>query len=279
MPVEVTDEQLEEFYGFALDLAKKAGALISDAFHKEKTIDTKTCDADLVTATDGAVEKLVFSLIRKKYPTHKLIGEETTAQTGAQLELTNDPTWIIDPIDGTTNFVHRIPEVAFSLGVTINKQAVFGIVFLPVKNQMYTAQRGRGAFLNGHKLWCSGQTDLKHSVIVIEGGSSRDAAILEKKITNVHRMVSASHGIRSYGSAAVNLCRVAQGSGDAYVEYGIHIWDFVAGMLIAEEAGAFAQDPEGGPVDLMRRRILAAASPALAKQMSEILIHIDLGTD
>ncbi|KAK7481662.1 hypothetical protein BaRGS_00027035 [Batillaria attramentaria] len=279
MPVEVLDHQLKEYYTLALEVAEKAGEVIRDAFNKEKMIDTKSCAADLVTVTDQAVEKLVFSLIREKYPTHKFIGEETTAETGEKLELTDHPTWIIDPIDGTTNFVHRIPEVCFSLGVTVNKEVVLGVVYLPILNQMYTSQRGQGAFLNGEKLTASGQTDLKQAVVICEGGSSRDADIVEKKIANIHRLVSASHGIRSYGSAAANLCRVAQGAGDAYVEYGIHIWDFIAGMLIAREAGAVIMDPSGSAIDLMGRRVLAASTQSLASQISSVLTHIDMGRD
>ncbi|KAK7114447.1 inositol monophosphatase 1-like [Littorina saxatilis] len=279
MPVEVLDHQLREYYTVALEVARKAGEVIKDAFKKEKTIDTKSSAADLVTVTDQAVEKMAFAFLKEKYPSHKFIGEETTAETGEKLQLTDDPTWIIDPIDGTTNFVHSIPEVCFSLGITVNKEPIIGVVYLPVLDQMYTAQKGQGAFLNGEKLKSSGQTDLKKAVVICEGGSSRDPDIVEKKLTNIHRLVTASHGIRSYGSAAANLCRVAQGAGDAYAEYGIHIWDFVAGMLIASEAGAVVKDPSGSEVDLMSRRVLAAATPSLATQLSDLLIHLDMGRD
>ncbi|XP_076449070.1 inositol monophosphatase 1-like [Babylonia areolata] len=279
MPVEVPDHQLKEYYDVALDAAKKAGKMILEAFKKEKQVDTKSCAADLVTATDQAVEKMAFTFIRGKYPQHKFIGEESTAESGTKLELTDDPTWIIDPIDGTTNFVHSIPEVCFSLGITVNKEPVIGIVYLPVRDLMYTAQKGRGAFLNGEKLSASGQTDLKKAVVICEGGSSRGEEVVKKLVENMHRLISASHGIRCYGSAAYNLCRVAQGCGDAYVEYGIHIWDFIAGMLIAREAGAVICDPTGGEIDVMNRRILAAATPSLVPQLSSLLVHLDMGRD
>lgn len=279
MSDDISDHQLKEFYQVAIEVAKKAGHLIRDAFLKDKNIDTKTNSADLVTATDKAVEQFSFSFIREKYPDHKFIGEETTSETGAQLVLTDHPTWIIDPVDGTTNFVHCIPEVCFSLGVTVNKEPVIGVVYLPVLEMMYTAQKGKGAFLNGEKLTASKQTDLSKAVVICEAGTSRDAEIVQKKMTNIHRLVEASHGIRCYGSAAYNLCRVAQGAGDAYVEYGVHIWDYVAGLLVATEAGAVTMDPTGKEVDLLNRRILAASTPQLASGISQLLVHLDMGRD
>lgn len=279
MPVEISEHEIEEFFSIAVDVAKKAGQMIKDAFLQDKNINTKTNPADLVTATDQAVEKCSFTFLREKYPNHKFIGEETTSETGAQLELTDDPTWIIDPVDGTTNFVHCIPEVCFSLGVTINKQPVIGVVYLPVLDKLYTAQKGKGAFLNGEKLTASKQTDLSKAVVITEAGTSRDAQVVQTKINNFHRLVSASHGIRCYGSAAYNLCRIAQGAGDAYVEYGVHIWDFVAGGLIATEAGAVTIDPTGKEFDLLSRRILAASTAMLASQISQLLDHLDMGRD
>lgn len=277
--MEVSEEELNDYYAVALEVAKKAGEVIRNAFWKEKTVDTKCSAADLVTATDKAVEKLCFSLIKDKYPDHRLVGEETVSEEDCKITLTDQPMWVIDPVDGTTNFVHSIPEVCFSLGVLINQQPMIGVVYLPVTEQMYTSRRGHGAFLNGKKLQVSRQTDLKKAVVICEGGSSRDENVVKVKMENIHRLVSASHGIRAYGSAAHNLCRVAQGAGDAYVEYGIHIWDFAAGMLIAQEAGAVVVDPAGLQVDLLNRRILAAASAPLAAQISSLLSHLDMGRD
>lgn len=150
---------------------------------------------------------------------------------------------------------------------------------MPVIDKMYTAQKGQGSFLNGERLKSSGQTELNEAVVLCEAGSSRDPDVVDKKLTNMRRLVTASHGIRAYGSAAHNLCRVAQGSGDAYVEYGIHIWDYVAGILIASEAGAVIKDPSGTEVDLLGRRVMAAASTSLASELSCLLIHLDMGRD
>lgn len=275
----MSEKDYEAMYDLALDLAKQAGQMIKDAFDKEKQVETKLSAADLVTETDQAVEKLVKTLIKAKFPNHKFIGEESTSETGEKCELTNDPTWIIDPVDGTTNFVHSIPEVSFSLGVTVNKTPVIGIVYVPMKEELFTARLGQGAFLNGRKLSVNDTKDLSKSVIIMEGGSSRDPEIVDAKIKNIHSMVTNSHGVRAYGSAALNLSYIAAGRGDAYVEYGIHIWDFIAGALIAREAGAVVTDPTGSELDYMHRRVLCACTPELGQQISSLLVHLDMGYD
>ncbi|XP_005097043.1 inositol monophosphatase 2 [Aplysia californica] len=279
MPVDVPDKEVQAIYDLALEVARKAGVLIREAFVKEKSVETKDSEADLVTETDQAVEKFVHDMIKAKYPDHKFIGEETFAETGQKCELTDEPTWIIDPIDGTTNFVHRVQEVSFSLGVTINKKPVIGIVYAPVKEEMFTARLGQGAFCNDQRLKANSITELKKSLGIVEGGSARDPAVVQDKITNIHSILKNCHGFRAYGSCAINLCHVAAGRGDFYVEYGVHIWDFIAGVLIAQEAGASVCDPEGGELSLLRRRLLCACTPELIVQIPPILTHLDMGSD
>ncbi|KAH9502391.1 Inositol monophosphatase 2 [Bulinus truncatus] len=275
----ITEVELDQLYETALELAAKAGQMIRDAFWKEKTVDTKSSYADLVTETDQAVESTVKSMIKSKYPNHKFIGEETTSADGNTCVLTDEATWIIDPIDGTTNFVHKIPEVTFSLGLTLNKKVVIGVVYAPVKEELFTARLNKGSYMNGKKLSVNSTTDLSKAVIIMEGGSSKGLEIVDTKIKNIHSMVTNSHGVRAYGSAALNLSHVAAGRGDAYVEYGIHIWDFIAGALIAREAGATVLDPTGSELDYLHRRILCACTPELAKEISTKLIHLDMGFD
>ncbi|KAH9502389.1 Inositol monophosphatase 1 [Bulinus truncatus] len=213
----ITEVELDQLYETALELAAKAGQMIRDAFWKEKTVDTKSSYADLVTETDQAVESTVKSMIKSKYPNHKFIGEETTSAD----------------------------EVTFSLGLTLNKKVVIGVVYAPVKEELFTARLNKGSYMNGKKLSVNCTTDLSKAVIIMEGGSSKGLEIVDTKIKNIHSMVTNSHGVRAYGSAALNLSHVAAGRGDAYVEYGIHIWDFIAGALIAREAGATVLDPTG----------------------------------
>ncbi|XP_048748193.1 inositol monophosphatase 1-like [Ostrea edulis] len=274
----MSDHSLTEYLNTAQEVARKAGEMVKEAFYKEKDLMTKESYADIVTETDQAVEKLIISLLHEKYPTHQFIGEESTAE-GKKVEWTDAPTWIIDPIDGTANFVHSIPQTCVCIGLSINKQMVVGVVHLPITGQTYFASKGGGAYCNSQRITVSKVKDLKKSVVITEAGNSRDPKILSTKMNNVHRVVEASHGVRMFGSAAVNMCTVAEGKGEVYFEYGIHIWDFAAAGIIFTEAGGVLIDPSGGDVDFLSRRVLAACNRDIADQLSPVLTHIEFDQD
>lgn len=139
--------ELDEFYDVCLKLTKEVGVVINKAFNEPKNITLKTADYDLVTETDKQVEEILILGLQKSFPDHKVIAEETASKEGGVFELTNEPTWIIDPIDGTLNFVHTYPLVAVSIALLINKRPVIGIVYNPVLEQLYTARAGKGAYL------------------------------------------------------------------------------------------------------------------------------------
>ncbi|XP_078396779.1 inositol monophosphatase 1 [Cetorhinus maximus] len=253
----------------AVAVARQAGAVICDALRKEQTVQIKSSPADLVTETDQNVEKMIISTLKEKFPSHSFIGEESVAD-GAPSILTDNPTWIIDPIDGTTNFVHRFPFVAVSIGFSVNKQSEIGIVYSCVEDKMYTARRGQGAFCNGKQLKVSGQEDISKALIVTELGSNRTPEILRTVLSNMEKLISIpSHGIRALGTAAVNMCMVATGGADAYYEMGIHCWDMAAAAVIVTEAGGVVMDISGGPFDLMSRRVIAAGSRAIAERIAQ----------
>ncbi|GCB69914.1 inositol monophosphatase 1-like [Scyliorhinus torazame] len=253
----------------AVAVARQAGAVICDALRKEQTVQIKSSPADLVTETDQNVEKMIISTLKEKFPSHSFIGEESVAD-GAPSILTDNPTWIIDPIDGTTNFVHRFPFVAVSIGFTVNKQSEVGIVYSCVEDKMYTARRGHGAFCNGKQLKVSGQEDISKALIVTELGSNRTPEIMKTVLSNMEKLISIpSHGIRALGTAAVNMCTVATGGADAYYEMGIHCWDMAAATLIVTEAGGVVLDISGGPFDLMSCRVIAAGSRAIAERIAQ----------
>lgn len=140
---------------------------------RNKVVDVKSCEIDLVTETDQAVEKLLMENLIKHFPNHKFIGEESVA-AGDQCSLTDAPTWIIDPIDGTMNFVHSFPHSCISLALFINQTPELGIIYNPVLNQLFTAQKNKGAFLNGQCIRVSDKTSLTDSLIMMEFGTSRD---------------------------------------------------------------------------------------------------------
>ncbi|CAM2727367.1 unnamed protein product [Rotaria socialis] len=257
---------------------KPDGLVVNEGFLGKKRVETKAGAADLVTEFDQRVEEILIKKLQEEFPTHKFIGEESAA-SGVKTTFGDDPTWIIDPIDGTTNFVHGFPFVAISIALAIKKQVVIGVIFNPVLDLLYSAVHGKGAFKNGRPIKCSGQTELGLSQVAGEYGSSREPDVLSAKCKNLRVIIEKVHSIRAIGSAAMNLCMVAEGSCDAYFEYGIHIWDYAAGDLIAREAGAYTCDPSGGPLNLLHRCILCTASKELAGQISPLLTHVDFPDD
>ncbi|XP_035861537.1 inositol monophosphatase 1-like [Sander lucioperca] len=260
-----------ECLNFGVSLCKQTGDVILSAFQQQKEVTLKSSPADLVTETDQRVEQLLISAIRSRFPQHRFIGEESVA-AGERLQLTDSPTWIIDPIDGTVNFVHRFPFVAISIGFTVNKQLEFGIVYSCVDDKLFTAQRGRGAFLNGAPLHTSGQEDVSRCVVVTEIGAERDDLALSTLTSNICRLLQLPvHGVRALGTAAVDMCQVAVGGADAYYHIGMHCWDIAAATIIVQEAGGVVMDTDGSVFDMMSRRVIAASSAAVAQRIAEVI--------
>uniref|UniRef100_A0A3P9HMQ2 Inositol-1-monophosphatase n=1 Tax=Oryzias latipes TaxID=8090 RepID=A0A3P9HMQ2_ORYLA len=209
----------------------------------------------------------------------RFIGEESVA-AGESCILSDDPTWIIDPIDGTTNFVHAFPFVAVSIGFSINKQVEFGVVYSCLEDKMFTARRGKGAFCNGEALQVSEQADIHQAIVATEFGSSRDPAAMDHIFRSLRNILCLPvHGVRGAGTAAINMCLVASGCVEAYYEIGIHVWDVAAGSLIVSEAGGVLMDVEGGDMDLMSRRIVAANNRTIAERIVKEIVSFTLQRD
>lgn len=260
-------------------VARTAGKVVREALRDDRKVMTKSSSVDLVTQTDQQVEQLIIQSVKEKFPTHRFIGEESVA-AGEPCVLTDEPTWIIDPIDGTTNFVHAFPFVAISIGFSVKKQMEFGVVYSCLEDKMYTARRGRGAFCNGEPLQVSQQQDIGQSIVATEFGSNRDPEVVDKIFTSLRSVLSIPvHGVRGAGTAAVNMCLVASGCVEAYYEIGMHVWDLAAGSLIVSEAGGVLLDVEGGPADLMSRRILAANNRTIADRLVEEIVSFSLVRD
>lgn len=202
--------------------------------------------------------------------------------------LTADPTFIVDPIDGTTNFVHAFPSVCISLGFTVNHEPVVGVVLNPFTNTLYSAIQGRGAFLNHNtplplKGSANGRaleplTSLSGALVAIEWGSDRAGNDFDVKVETFRKLAASKeqggamvHGLRSLGSAAMNLCAVADGSIDMYMEGGSWAWDFCAGMVIVKEAGGMLVDANPGNWNIRvdDRRILACRNGVEKKVIEE----------
>ncbi|XP_042859944.1 inositol monophosphatase 1-like isoform X2 [Penaeus japonicus] len=260
----------QKCFDVALDLVKQAGKVVREAIKKKKNIETKSSAVDLVTESDKAVEKMLISGLSEAFPDHKFIGEESVS-AGEKCVLTDEPTWIIDPIDGTMNFVHSFPYTCISVGLWVKKEALVGVVYNPVLEQMFTAIKGQGAFLNGEKLSVSGEKDLGQALVFSEMGTSRDQEKVNTVLTNITNLMPKVHGIRGIGSAALGISNVAAGWGDVFYHFGLCCWDMAAGTLLLTEAGGYVCDTEGGPFDIMRRRVLCASSQELAEKISKLL--------
>ena len=156
-----------------------------------------------------------------------------------------------------------------------------GIVYNPIANELYSAIKGQGAYLNGRSIKSSGQTELRKSQIITEFGSGRVSADMDIKVKNMRTLIERAHSLRCLGSAALNSCYVANSCADLYFEYGMHVWDVAAAVLIAKEAGCFIFDPVSGKedLDLLNRRVLIASSKELAAQVIPLLQHVFYESD
>ncbi|KDQ51105.1 hypothetical protein JAAARDRAFT_41378 [Jaapia argillacea MUCL 33604] len=263
----LTPSDLRDILYFTTNLARRAGDLIlegSKAIHgiSAKDVGEKKNSVDLVTEYDVKVEELVKEEIGRMYPEFKFIGEESYS-AGSQHPLTDEPTFCVDPIDGTTNFVHGFPFVCISIGLIYYKRPVLGVVFNPFLDQLYTGVKGQGSYLHTrgaqYKLPLAPPRplpSLSQALIAVEWGSDRSAPQITAKSDSFLRLAgdpnpSASrggdkakveggkmaHSLRSMGSAALNFSMVAQGGLDLYWEIGCWPWDICAGTVIAQEAG------------------------------------------
>ena len=213
-----------------------------------------------MTQTDKNIQKFIHEKLKFSFPTFKFMGEEEE-ESGEEdenrvleEELGNEPTWILDPIDGTTNFVHQFEFTVISLALCVEKQPVIGIIYCPVKEELFEATIGNGAFLNGKQLKINAEgLDLIQSLVITEFGATgnRSEVSVQKRMNQIGKLVRHGvHGIRMLGSAAYNLTRLATNSAQIYFEEGIHAWDVAAGALIVKEAGGFVRELNSAPMAL-----------------------------
>ncbi|RPD64573.1 myo inositol monophosphatase [Lentinus tigrinus ALCF2SS1-7] len=266
----LTQDELQSILAFTVALARSAGELILEGSAKIRSsgaVDEKKNSVDLVTEYDVAVERLVKSKLSEKYPDFKFIGEESFA-AGSRPEMTDEPTFCVDPIDGTTNFIHGFPHSCISLGLISFKRPVLGVIYNPFLEQLYTATKGGGAFLaQGMRAPARlpladpprPLPSLSQALIGIEWGSDRSLEMVEKKGESFKRLAGdpstgvvkgkMAHSLRSLGSAALNYGLVAQGGMDFYWEIGTWPWDICAGAIIAQEAGCLVAGSRDAPLD------------------------------
>ena len=270
-----------------ISLAKAAGVRILEGFSRVKNIETKSSVADLVTQYDVGVEDFLKSEILKQFPGHCFLAEESSNDDAV---LTDKPTWIIDPIDGTTNFIHTFPVCCVSIAFANQGTVIIGVVFNPVTEELWWASRGKGAYLSirggaPERLCTSGRQKVGESIIstgfcvgVFRTGLNIPEVVnLEKVVKqNFVYLANNSRDIRRIGSAACDLCYVAMGRTDAYFEFGVREWDIAAGLVILEESGGTVTSVNGSKLDLHARNFLAASTKSLATELSEHLVDVDM---
>lgn len=273
----------------ALAVARTAGSIIKEAFLNRASlhIDLKANDADLVTQVDRNVEQVVFSHLRKAFPDHRFVGEESVSESETKrtgLGSDDTPTWVVDPIDGTTNFVHGFPFVAVSIALVINNVPVVGVVYNPIMEELYHAVIGGGSYFNNTPLPLppiKPLPSLTTALIAAEYGSDRVPEILDPKMSTMHKVIAAPvRGVRSVGSAALNLCYVARGTLDLYWEAGVHAWDVAAGAVIVREAGGILANWKQGErqdgvetYDLCAREVLCVRKTAGGVEEAQKIIE------
>jgi inositol-phosphate phosphatase/L-galactose 1-phosphate phosphatase len=206
------------------------------------------------------------------------VGEESSFLKAAD-HLTDEPTWFIDPLDGTTNFVHGYPFVCVSIGLMLNKEAVVGVVYNPILDELYSARKGAGATLNGNRIHVSSTQSLGEAMIVNNVGASRDRRFLAKTFDRLNFLLSQNiRALRNSGSAAQNMCHVASGVLDAYFEDGYGgPWDVVGGIVIITEAGGVVSGIRGEPFELsMGKGSIICGNRSLVGQVARVLHAADL---
>ena len=260
--VVVTDELLDELLDLASQLASAAGHLAAEGRRRgTPTGDTKSTATDMVTEWDRASERVIVDGLRAERPDDGLIGEEGSTAQG-----TSGIGWLIDPIDGTTNFMHALPGWAVSIAAVDGDGALVGVVYVPSHDEMFTAARGRGAACNGRPIRCGTLAD--PATALVATGFSYDPARRAVHTARLVHVLPHVRDIRRLGAASVDLCHAAMGRVDAYVEEWLGPWDVAAGELIAREAGCRTGDLEGGPA---RPQQVLVANPALFEPLAALL--------
>ncbi|NNV05212.1 inositol monophosphatase family protein [Geobacillus sp. C56-T2] len=241
---------------------REAGERIRASFAEKLTIETKANANDLVTNVDRDIEQFFAAQIRRRFPDHHLLGEEGF---GDPLEALDGIVWIIDPIDGTMNFVHQQRHFAVSIGVFADGIGQLGYVYDVVVDELYWARKGQGVWLNGEPLSRLRPVPIAESVIAVNATWLMENRRLDHR--PLVRLAKEARGTRSYGSAALELAYVAAGRLDAYLSPRLSPWDFAGGMVLIEEAGGVVTNLNGEPLDLLGPNSVLAAKPGVHEEI------------
>ncbi|HEX5432434.1 MAG TPA: inositol monophosphatase family protein [Bryobacteraceae bacterium] len=248
----------------AVEIAREAAALIEASLQKRGSRDGQfelKGEHDLVTETDRASERLIVERLQKHFPAHAIVAEE-----GSGVDTASEYRWYVDPLDGTTNFAHAFPVFNVTLALERAGELICGVVADPTRDEVFTAERGSGAYLNSRRIHVSGVERLDDALVATGFPSRR-----RHQNVNIHfyyQMAMFTHGVRRAGAAALDLAYVACGRLEMYWEFNLNPWDVAAGILLVREAGGTVTDMSGGPVSLRGPHILADNSRVHAETLA-----------
>ncbi|MFD0617530.1 inositol monophosphatase family protein [Paenibacillus sp. GCM10027629] len=252
----------KSFTAVAINCAAKAGEWIKSKLGNYEKLDIKTSSHDLVTEVDKGAEKLIRRLIMTHFPDHSFLGEESTgvgaaAATSALNEVKqSDYLWIVDPIDGTTNFVHGLPLYSVSIALAHKGEVIVGVIYDPARDELFVAEKGKGAYVHGVRMKVSQEENLESSLIATGFPTDRDV-LLPLNLAGIQAVAPRVRNIRTIGSAALSLAYVATGRLSGFWELNLNAWDLAAGVLLIQESGGKVTDTAGNPYHLGVRHVLA----------------------
>jgi len=246
----VSAERASEFVSAIEAIAREAGELLMGFSARHVKIEYKG-DVDVVTEADRASEALIMDRLQARFPRHDVVGEE-----GARRETGSDYKWYVDPLDGTTNFAHGFPVFCISMGLEYKGQLIAGAVYDPTRGEMFSAEKGSGAYLNQRRIYVSKTEQLLESLLGT--GFPSHKRHQNPNIHFYHQITLRTHGVRRAGSAALDLASVASGRFDGFWEFNLNAWDLAAGVLLVEEAGGQVSGFFGQPFRLQDRDVVAS---------------------
>ena len=259
---------VEELLSLAVRLAESAGALLLEALGSAHAgLGTKTSGTDMVSDVDRASERLIVEALGSARPHDGILGEEGGAHHG-----TSGVRWVIDPLDGTTNYLYGQPAFTVSIAAEVEGRSEVGVVAAPLLGELFVAVRGRGATRNGSPISCSAKDDL--DTALVGTGFSYEAERRRHQAAALSVVLPRVRDIRRAGAASLDLCWAADGRLDGFYEHGLQPWDFAAGALIASEAGAVVGDLDGGPPS---GAFALATTPALFEPLRQLLVEARAG--
>lgn len=235
--------------------------------------------AGLVSEADKESERVIAGHLKKNFPEIEFLGEESAYISGAKVQqpVGAQGRWIVDPLDGTTNYVHRFPIFCISLGLEVSGQMQLAVIDVPMLNETYTAIRGQGAFVNGRPLRVSKTTELKDALLAT-GFVSEHEHVIAEQLKIFDKIVRESRGVRRPGAAAYDLTQVARGVFDGYWERNIQPWDAAAGILLVEEAGGVVQTYRGERYTPYKNSIVAGNAQLVSEIQKNLLPYLDQQT-